>query len=147
MARHKQGIEELQRMPEFVDFQLVKLVQKPPDGPKWLHEVKFDGYRVQVRVENGTARIHTRNGLDWTDKFRGLVVAAGALPDCILDGELCAVNDEGYSDFSALRSALGAKGRKDQLAIFVFDILFEGADDLRPVRADDPESALEGRAR
>jgi bifunctional non-homologous end joining protein LigD len=83
-------------------------------------------------VENGSARFHTRNGLDWTEKFPGLAVAAGALPDCILDGELCAVNSEGYSDYSALRSALGARGNKDQLAVFVFDILFEGQDDLRP---------------
>ena len=77
------------------------------------------------------ARFHTRNGLDWTDKFPGLAVAAGGLPDCILDGELCAVNAEGNSNFSALRSALGARGRKDDLAVFVFDILFEGSEDLR----------------
>jgi bifunctional non-homologous end joining protein LigD len=118
-------------MPDFVPFQLVKLVKAPPVGEGWLHEIKFDGYRMQVRVEDHRSRFHTRNGLDWTDKFPGLAVAAGGLPDCILDGELCAVNAAGYSDFSALRSALGARGRKDDLAVFVFDILFEGGEDLR----------------
>ena len=131
MAKRKQPLEQSRRTPDFVPFQLVKLVSTPPAGDRWLHEIKFDGYRLQVRVENNRARFHTRNGLDWTDKFPGLAVAAGGLADCILDGELCAVNAEGYSDFSALRSALGARGRKDDLAVFVFDILFEGGEDLR----------------
>jgi bifunctional non-homologous end joining protein LigD len=133
MARRKQPIIEEARMPDFVPFQLVKLVAAPPPGDRWLHEIKFDGYRIQVRVERNRARFHTRNGLDWTEKFSGLAVAADGLADRILDGELCAVNAEGYSDFSALRSALGARGRKDDLAVFVFDILFEGAADLRPL--------------
>ena len=130
MARRKQVVEQAQA-PDFVPFQLVKLVSTPPAGDRWMHEIKFDGYRIQVRVEDHRARLHTRNGLDWTDKFPALAVAAGGLPDCILDGELCAVNADGYSDFSALRSALGARGRKDELAVFVFDILFEAGEDLR----------------
>jgi bifunctional non-homologous end joining protein LigD len=133
MARHKQGIEALRRAPAFVPFQLARLVPKPPEGDQWLHEIKFDGYRMQVRVEAGQARFFTRNGLDWTGTVGApLVAAAGALPDCVVDGELCAVNAEGYSDFSALRSALGARGRKDALAIFAFDLLFEAGEDLRP---------------
>jgi bifunctional non-homologous end joining protein LigD len=142
MARRKQVVEQAPA-PEFVPFQLVKLVSTPPAGDRWMHEIKFDGYRIQVRVEGGLARFHTRNGLDWTEKFPGLAVTAGGLPDCILDGELCAVNAEGYSDFSALRSALGARGRRDELAVFVFDILFEAGKDLRAL----PLTARKARLR
>jgi bifunctional non-homologous end joining protein LigD len=131
MPSRKPPPETAQPTPDFIPFQLVKLVSAPPAGERWLHEIKFDGYRVQVRVEGHRARFHTRNGLDWTEKFSSLAVAAGGLPDCIPDGELCAVNAEGYSDFRALRSALGPRGRKDELAVFVFDILFAGAEDLR----------------
>ena len=126
------GQPEFASAPDFIPFQLVKLVASPPAGDRWLHEIKFDGYRIQIRVEGHRARFRTRNGLDWTEKFASLAVAAGGLSDCILDGELCAVSAAGYSDFSALRSALGARGRKDDLAVFVFDILFEGEIDLRP---------------
>ena len=143
MAGRKQVAEEGRPAPDFVPFQLVKLVAAPPSGERWLHEIKFDGYRIQVRVEANRARFHTRNGLDWTDKFPALGVAAGGLPDCMLDGELCAVNAEGYSDFSALRSALGARGRKEQLAVFVFDLLFEAGVDLRPL----PLTARKARLR
>ncbi len=132
MAKRKQVVGAV-RMPDFIPFQLVKLVTAPPDG-----------YRIQVRVENNSARFYTRNGLHWTEKFRGLAVAAGGLPDCILDGELCAVNAEGYSDFSALRSALGARGRKDELAVFVFDILFEGGEDLRLLPLAERKARLHG---
>jgi bifunctional non-homologous end joining protein LigD len=107
LARRNQSSEPARRAPDFIPFQLVKLVAAPPEGARWLHEIKFDGYRMQVRVKSHRARFHTRNGLNWTEKFPALAVAAGGLPDCILDGELYAVNAEGYSNFSALRSALG----------------------------------------
>ena len=141
MAR-KQSLASPPLAPDFIPFQLVKLVASPPAGERWAHEIKFDGYRIQIRVENNRARFHTRNGLDWTDKFAGLAVAAGGLPDCILDGELCAVNAEGYSDFSALRSALGARGRKDELAVFVFDALFHNGEDLRSLPLTDRKARL-----
>jgi bifunctional non-homologous end joining protein LigD len=80
MVKRKQ-VEQKVLAPDFVPFQLVKLVAAPPAGQRWLHEIKFDGYRIQVGVENNRARFHTRNGLDWTDRFSGLAVAAGGLPD------------------------------------------------------------------
>jgi bifunctional non-homologous end joining protein LigD len=118
-------------MPDFIPFQLCKLVARPPEGEDWLHEVKFDGYRMEVRVEQGRATIRTREGHDWTDKFRHLEAVAGELPDCIIDGELCAIGDDGQPDFSALRSAI-ARRQTDDLVLFAFDLLFEGRNnDLR----------------
>lgn len=118
-------------MPDFIPFQLCKLVSKPPEGDAWLHEVKFDGYRLQVRVEGGRVGIRTRNGHDWTAKFRHLEAVAGELPDCIIDGELCAIGDNGQPDFSALRAAI-AREETDELVFFAFDLLFEGRNqDLR----------------
>src|SRR5580658_6483874 len=104
MANRKPAL--VQPPPDFVPFQLLRLVKNPPAGERWLHEIKFDGYRLQARVVGGQATFHTRNGHDWTHYFPALAAAARSLPDCILDGELCALSSKGYSDFSALRSAL-----------------------------------------
>jgi hypothetical protein len=90
--------------PDFTPFQLAKLVKAAPSGPRWVHEVKFDGYRMQVCVHDWRAQCFTRNGLDWTSKFPVLATVASELPDCLIDGELCALNEAGYSDFPALRS-------------------------------------------
>ena len=68
-------------MPDFVAPQLCTLVERPPAGEGWCHEIKFDGYRVQLRVESGEATLKTRKGLDWTDKFSALAKEAAALPD------------------------------------------------------------------
>jgi len=130
MARRKQDIELPRRAPQFVPFQFARLVKRPPSGPKWLHEIKFDGYRMQTRVEGGRASFHTRNGLDWTDQFPALAAAASNLPDALLDGELCALGPNGYPNFSALRSAL-ARRQTDDLVFYVFDLLFDCGDDLR----------------
>lgn len=121
-----------QPMPAFIRPLLLTPQAAPPEGAGWVHELKFDGYRTQVRVEAGRVRISTREGHDWTAKFRALEALAGELPDCILDGELCALDDDGQPDFDALRSAI-ATGDTDSLVYFAFDALFEGKDhDLRP---------------
>jgi hypothetical protein len=86
-------------MPGFIEFQPPKLVAKPPSGPAWLHEIKFDGYRLQVRVEKGRVTIFTRNGHDWTARFPELASDAATLSDCILDGELCALDAAGHPTF------------------------------------------------
>src|SRR5579871_5813871 len=75
-------------IPEFVAFELCASVEKPPGGAGWGHEIKFDGYRVQIRVEDGKAVLRTRKGLDWTDKFTSIAKASGALPDAMIDGEI-----------------------------------------------------------
>jgi bifunctional non-homologous end joining protein LigD len=117
-------------MPGFQLFQLCKLVDRPPSGSEWLHEIKFDGYRMELRVYGGRAAWFTRHGHNWTDRFPELSAIAGELPNCILDGELCALGAEGWPNFSRLRSAL-AREDTDALVLFAFDILFEGDADLR----------------
>ena len=93
-------------MPDFIEPQLAKLVERPPAAPGYAHEIKFDGYRVQLRVQNGEARIRTRTGLDWTEQFAAIAKAAEALPDCILDGEICALDKNNMPSFAALQAAL-----------------------------------------
>jgi bifunctional non-homologous end joining protein LigD len=118
-------------MPGFVEFQHPKLVSRPPSGAAWLHEIKFDGYRLQIHVQGRRATIYTRNGHDWTDRFPELAADAATLPDCILDGELCAIDSEGRSRFSSLRASI-SPGRTGGLVLFVFDLLWRQGEDLRP---------------
>jgi bifunctional non-homologous end joining protein LigD len=129
-------------MPGFVPFQHAKLVDEPPSGAAWLHEIKFDGYRVQLRVEHGRARLHTRNGHDWTERFPELMAAAARIPqDVILDGELCALGADGQPSFSALRSTV-ARGRTAALVFYAFDILWRGQDDLARFALKDRKALL-----
>ena len=93
-------------MPRFIEPQLCTLVARATSAPGWAHEVKFDGYRMQLRVEHGDAQLRTRKGLDWTAKFAGIAAAASALPDCLLDGEVVALDTHGAPDFAALQAAL-----------------------------------------
>ncbi len=113
-----------------LDYQHPRLESAPPSGPGWIHEVKFDGYRMQLQVRAARARLFTRNGHDWTDRLPTLAVLAGELEDCVIDAELCALTAEGYSSFSALRSAL-AKGRDGELTFMCFDLLWRDYRDLR----------------
>ena len=91
-------------MPAFVEFQHPRLVAEPPSSAGWIHEIKFDGYRLQVRVRGGEVTIFTRKGHDWTDKFPEIARDAAELPDCILDAELCALDARGQPNFSKLRA-------------------------------------------
>src|SRR5690606_4821950 len=102
-------------MPRFVPPQLCRLATAAPSGPGWAHEVKFDGYRLQLRVEKGQATLLTRKGLDWTDRFPALAAEARSLPDCIVDGELIAYDEKGEPSFDALQEAI-AEGRTDDAA-------------------------------
>ena len=129
-------------MPSFVDPQLTKLVDRPPEGPRWGHEVKLDGYRAQVRVSGGRAAIRTRTGLDWTARFTAVADAAQALPDCLIDGEIVALDRQDLPSFAALQSALSA-GRSEELVLFAFDLLYEGREDLRSRRLADRKARLE----
>ncbi len=117
-------------LPGFVPPQFAKLVERPPQGPGWGHEIKFDGYRLQARVEKGKARLLTRSGLDWTAKFREIATEAGGLPDGLYDGEACALDHNGSPDFPALQAAL-SEGKTGNLILFLFDVLFLGGEDLR----------------
>jgi bifunctional non-homologous end joining protein LigD len=128
--------------PRFVAPQLTRLAEKPPSGPGWLHEVKFDGYRIQARVQNGKARLYTRKGLDWSDRFPEIARICGALPDAILDGEIVALDHNGAPDFAGLQAAL-SDGKTGDLVFFVFDLLFEGKEDLRKLPLTARKARLE----
>jgi bifunctional non-homologous end joining protein LigD len=123
---------KVKAMPDFVEPQLAKLVERAPGHAGWGHEVKFDGYRLQLRVEDGTATLRTRKGLDWTKKFEAIAEQAATLPDCILDGEAVALDSHQAPDFAALQAAL-SEGQSDKLIFFAFDLLFAGGEDLRPL--------------
>jgi bifunctional non-homologous end joining protein LigD len=117
-------------MPDFVAPELCTSVERPPEGEDWCHEIKFDGYRVQIRVEAGEARLKTRKGLDWTDKFEAIARQGRALPDALIDGEIVALDHNGTPDFSTLQAAL-SDGNTDSLIFFAFDLLFADGEDLR----------------
>ncbi len=119
-------------LPGFIAPELAMSVEKPPQGAGWGHEIKFDGYRLQLRVEGGQATLKTRSGLDWTAKFSRIAQDAAALPDGLIDGEVCALDHNGSPDFPALQAAL-SDGKTDDLIFFAFDLLFAGGEDLRPL--------------
>jgi len=117
-------------MPDFVSPELCTPVDRPPSGMGWYHEIKFDGYRVQLRVENGTATLKTRKGLNWTDQFKAIAGEGNELPDVLIDGEIVARDDKGVPNFSMLQAAI-ADGKTDELIFFAFDLLFADGMDLR----------------
>jgi bifunctional non-homologous end joining protein LigD len=119
-------------MPDFAGFQLCEISARPPTTDGWVHEIKFDGYRIQMRIENGKVTLKTRKGLDWTDKFSAIAKAAARLPDAIIDGETVALDSKSHPDFSAMQAAL-SDGKTDNLMFFAFDLLFAGCEDLRPL--------------
>ena len=120
-------------MPRFVEPQLARLVDRPPAGDAWGHEMKLDGYRIQARLEGGKVALLTRSGLDWAAKFPETAGAFGTLAKqhAYIDGELCALDADGVPSFSALQSAIAEK-RTGALVYFAFDLIFLGGDDLRP---------------
>lgn len=129
-------------LPDFIAPQLCETLARPPSGTGWLHEIKFDGYRIQMRVLDGEATLKTRKGLDWTSKYPAIARAAGNLPDGIIDGEICALDENGAPDFAALQAAL-SEGKTDALVYFAFDLLFEGSEDLRALSLSERKARLQ----
>jgi bifunctional non-homologous end joining protein LigD len=119
------------KIPPFVGPQLATLVEAPPDGNDWLHEIKFDGYRALASIADGSVIIRTRNGLDWTDKFAPLVAPLAALPcrSALLDGEVAVADAEGHTKFGALQDALST-GRGG-FGYYLFDLLYLDGKDWR----------------
>ena len=117
--------------PAFVEPQLASLVEEPPDGKEWVHEIKFDGYRLEAAIGGGTTRLYTRRGLDWTDKFRSLVQPLADLPcrAALIDGEAVVTGEDGKSDFGRLQNAI-AEG-KGGIVYYAFDLLSLDGKDLR----------------
>jgi bifunctional non-homologous end joining protein LigD len=129
-------------MPRFLDFQHPRLVAEPPVGPAWLHEVKLDGYRMQLRVERGEAQVFTRNGHDWTHQLPELAEDAAELGfEGVLDGELCFLDPTGQPTFSGLRAAIGRR-QTAPLVFFAFDLLWRGDTDLRTFQLKDRKAIL-----
>ncbi|THV12414.1 DNA ligase D [Rhizobium rhizophilum] len=129
-------------MPDFIAPQLCETAARPPQDSNWLHEIKFDGYRIQMRVVDGEVTLKTRKGLDWTAKYPEIAKAAAHLPDCIIDGEICALDENGAPDFAALQAALSEKATGN-LVYFAFDLLFEGLEDLRQNTLADRKQRLQ----
>ncbi len=117
---------------EFVAPALCTPVELPPDGGKWLHEVKYDGYRLQAAVSGGAVRLYTRTGLDWTARFARIADALAALnlEDALIDGEVAVADATGRTDFGALQRSL-ENGEAKGVSYFAFDLLADGKDDIR----------------
>lgn len=132
-------------LPAFVEPMLASLAASPPAGGRWLHEIKFDGYRLQARIEAGRVKLLTRSGLDWTGKFGKAVVAAlQELPvgTALIDGELVVETASGVSDFPALQADLSA-GRTGRFVFYVFDLIHLDGYDLRAVPLIERKAMLE----
>lgn len=132
------------RPPPFRPVQLATLVDTVPAGDKWLHEMKYDGYRLLVAVGGGTARAYTRSGLDWSDRFADIVAEATRLnvDSALLDGEAVVMDADGRSSFQGLQGALkGAPGRIDYIA---FDLLELDGQDLTGLPLTERKARLHG---
>jgi bifunctional non-homologous end joining protein LigD len=119
-------VKRTPEMPGFIKPQLATLKASAPSGDQWLHEIKFDGYRVQIQLNKGKKKVFTRNGLDWTKRFS---VIAGALDmpgQAIIDGEVVVIH-EGRTNFSELQAELAA-GKQDKLIYYAFDVLWRDGD-------------------
>jgi bifunctional non-homologous end joining protein LigD len=123
-------VRKVASIPDFVAPELCTSVERPPSGEGWCHEIKFDGYRVQLRVEDGAATLKTRKGLDWTDKFQAIAKEAGRLSDGLIDGEIVALDHNGAPDFSTLQAAI-SDGKTDNLIFYAFDLLYADEMDIR----------------
>jgi DNA ligase D-like protein (predicted ligase) len=118
-------------LPMFVPPQLSQLVEKPPSGPQWVHEIKLDGFRMAARIDNGRVQLLTRTGLDWTYKYPAAVAALSNVnvKTAYLDGELCGVDDKGLPSFAHTQAA--TDGERDvHLAYYAFDLLHIGGWDI-----------------
>jgi len=118
-------------LPDFVPPSLATLHAEAPTGAGWIHEVKFDGYRIQARLDHGEVRLLTRKGLDWTEKFPNVAAAVAKLPaeTALIDGEIVVEDERGISSFSMLQQALKGKDR-NRFVDYVFDLLHLDGRDL-----------------
>jgi bifunctional non-homologous end joining protein LigD len=130
-------------MPDFVPPALATLRVAPPSEAGWLHEIKFDGYRIEARLDRGDVRLLTRKGLDWTQKFPNIAAAVAELPaaTALLDGEVVVEDESGVSRFSALQADLKA-GRRDRFVYHVFDLLHLDGADLTRLKLRERKAAL-----
>jgi bifunctional non-homologous end joining protein LigD len=117
--------------PGFIEPALATAIDKAPSGGRWVHEIKFDGYRVQVHPANTEVKLFTRRGHDWAHRFKKIAsdawhISAGS---AIIDGEVVAPAADGGTDFSVLQNEL--KGRSTRIVMVAFDLLYLNGYDLR----------------
>jgi bifunctional non-homologous end joining protein LigD len=131
-------------IPAFIEPCLATLVAKPPIGDGWVHEIKFDGYRIQARIDGKSVRLLTRNGLDWSERFGTLPRLLSDFHDgtAIIDGELVVDDAEGHSSFSALADALKS-GRGEKFILHCFDLLYLDGLNLLNATLGDRKAALQ----
>jgi bifunctional non-homologous end joining protein LigD len=117
--------------PGFIEPALATSIDKVPSGERWIHEIKFDGYRVQVHLRNATVNVFTRRGNDWTNRFRKIAADAWHINagSAIIDGEVVVPTEDGTTDFSVLQNEL--KGRSKKIVMVAFDLLYLDGHDLR----------------
>ena len=122
-----------------------QLVDTPPQGDEWLHEIKFDGYRTQLIKDEDGIRLITKNGYDWTGRYIHLAEEAEAIEaqSFIIDGEAITINEAGLSDFHALQSAITRRKPSRDLYLVAFDILHLNGHDLRNVPVGDRRKILQ----
>lgn len=118
--------------PDFIKPQLALLTDTVPEGTDWLHETKYDGYRTTALIKNKSINLFTRNGLDWTDKYREIQIELKKfkVSDAIFDGEIVVLDENGVSSFSMLQTALSEQDSAG-LKYILFDLLFLNGEDLR----------------
>jgi hypothetical protein len=133
MARQVARSSPAAALPEWIAPQLSQLVDAAPEGSEWLHEIKFDGYRMHAWLDRGNVRLLTRTGLDWTHKYPAIAAAVSSLGarQAYLDGELCGVFPDGITSFSMIQTASDA-GNAAGLVFFIFDLLHLDGDDIGP---------------
>src|SRR4029078_1790141 len=119
------------KLPRFVSPSLATLSDKAPDGDNWVHEIKFDGYRIQAQLDRGKVKLFTRKGLDWTEEFPTIAAAISKLrvKSAVFDGELVTEDSNGISSFSLLQQHL-TEARHDRMVPYMFDVLYRDGTDL-----------------
>lgn len=133
------------RLPRFLQPQLARAAPSPPPGDNWLHEIKYDGYRILSRIENGKVVLLSRNGKDWTAKFSLIAEALGMLrvKSAWLDGEVSVLLPDGTTGFQQLQEAV-AEGRQNALVYFLFDLLYLDGADLTGLALSQRKEKLRG---
>src|SRR6516164_5016788 len=118
-------------LPQWIRPQLTRLVDAAPEGDGWLHEIKYDGYRIHARLDHGAVRLLTRTGLDWTHKYPSIAEAVASLDarQAYLDGELCGLGPDGITSFSIVQLASDSSNAA-ALVFFLFDLLHLDGEDL-----------------
>jgi bifunctional non-homologous end joining protein LigD len=132
-------------LPVTMGPQLTTLVDKAPTGADWLHEIKFDGYRIMARLERGEVRLYTRNGKDWTARFPEIARRLSTLPveSAMIDGEVTVLDDQGATSFRKLQEALSA-GDTEHLRYYCFDLPYLDGHDLTAAPLIERKQALVG---